>query len=147
MRLVVWLCVGVGLLGVLGCGGPSESVVVSGTVKLDGQPLSHASVTFVPEGATRGLGGSGRTDAEGRYTLTDARGGKGILPGEYRVVISRPLEKDGSAPDPKVPPIESTARETLPARWSDRTATELRATVSKEGRVHEFTLRTAGKGR
>jgi hypothetical protein len=139
MHLVKRLCVAALLVAAPGCGS-SGTVDVSGTVKLNGQPLSGALVTFRPEGATGDLGGAGKTDAEGKYTLTAVRGGKGVLPGEYRVIVSKRLNPDGSEPDPKTPPIESQARETLPAVYSDRNATTLRATVSNEARVHDFPL-------
>jgi hypothetical protein len=112
-------------------------------VTLDEKPLPDAEVRFYPEGSTGGLGGGGRTGPDGKCTLTDARGGKGILPGEYRVVISGRLEPDGSPPDPKAPPIESAARETLPATYSDRDTTRLRATVSRDASVHNFPLKGA----
>jgi hypothetical protein len=132
------------LAGVLGCGS-SEAVVVTGTVTLDGAALPGAVVTFYPEGETRGLGGSGTTGPDGTYTLTSARGGKAVLPGAYRVVVSRFLNPDGSAPDPKVPQAEGNARETLPRRYSDRDATALRATVSKDEAVHHFALKKGDK--
>jgi hypothetical protein len=140
MHLLARLGVALLLAGLLGCGS-SETVVVTGTVTLNGEPLAGAAVTFYPDGTTGGLGGNGWTGPDGRYTLTSARGGKGTLPGTYRVVVSRFLNPDGSAPDPKVPPAEGKARETLPGRYSDRDATELRATVSKDARVHDFTLK------
>jgi hypothetical protein len=63
------------------------------------------------------------------------------------VVVSRPLRKDGSPPDPNVPPIESDARETLPAIYSNRDASTLRAKVSPEAKVHDFALTTPPKKR
>jgi hypothetical protein len=135
------------LCGLVGCGGAAGRVEVTGTVTLDGRPLDGATVTFYPEGQTGGLGGSGRTGPDGRYTLTDARGGTGVLPGEYRVVVSRLLRPDGSAPDPAAPPAESDARETLPAAYHDRDATRLRARVSADARVHDFALQSNAKAR
>jgi hypothetical protein len=139
-------CVALLLAGALGCGS-SGTVAVTGTVKLNGEPLPGAVVTFYPEGGTKGLGGHGTTGPDGKYTLTSARGGQGVLPGAYRVVVSRFLNPDGSAPDPKVPRMEGKARETLPGRYSDRDATELRATVSKDAPAHDFALKADGKGR
>src|SRR5262249_21470090 len=130
-----------------GCGGSSGGVAVTGTVTLDGKPLPGALVTFRPEGATGGLGGSGRTGPDGKYVIMPARGGKGILPGEYRVTVSRQRRPDGSAPDPGAPPIESDARETLPAKYSDPDATGLRATVSGDAKAHDFALRAPPRGR
>jgi hypothetical protein len=140
------LCLAALLLAAAGCGS-SDRVQVTGTVKLDGEPLPDATVTFYPEGETGGLGGSGRTGPDGTYTLTDARGGNGILSGNYRVIVSWLRNPDGSAPDPAVPPIESQARENLPAVYSDRNATTLRARVSQDDRGHDFALQRPRKGR
>jgi len=131
--------------GLLGCGASSGDVPVTGTVTLDEKPLADAVVTFYPVGNTAGLGGAGRTGPDGKYTLTPARGGGGLPPGEYTVVISRLLRPDGTPLPPGVPPIESDARETLPAAYSSRDASKLKRTVSKEAKSYDFALGTAEK--
>jgi hypothetical protein len=133
------------LVGMAGCGVSSDRVAVTGTVTLDGKAVPDAMVTFHPEGTTGGLGGSGKTGPDGKYTLTSAQGGKGVLPGGYKVVVNRLLRPDGSPPDPNTPPIESDGRETLPAIYSNRDSTTLTATVSKDANVHDFALQTAPK--
>ncbi len=132
------------LWAALGCSASNEAAV-TGTVTLDGQPLANALVTFYPEGKTSGLGGSGRTGADGKYTLTPSRKGQGLALGEYRVVISRPLNPDGSPADPNVPPIESKARETLPPTYSQRESSVLKANVSKDQTVYNFPLESRPK--
>ncbi len=132
------------LITLSGCGS-TTGLPVTGTVTLDDQPLPNALIFFYPEGRTAGLGGSGRTGPDGKYELIPAQGRKGIAPGDYKVVISRPLRRDGSPADPNVPPIESDARETLPAIYSDRELSKLSAKVSKEKAVHDFTLRSVKK--
>lgn len=128
----------------LGCGSGGEQPV-TGTVTLDDQPLAGAIVTFYPEGQTPGLGGSGRTGADGKYTLTPSRKGQPVAPGEYRVVIRRPLNPDGSPADPNVPPIESQARESLPPVYSEREHSILTAHVTKEQAVYDFPLKSQPK--
>src|SRR5262249_49649602 len=144
MGSVRWLWAGLLLAGAAGCGGPSDRVAVTGTGTLDGEPLPGAVGTLPPDGATAGQGGGGRTGPDGTYTLTSA-GGAGVPPGAYKVVISRPLRPDGSPPDPGRPPIESDARETLPAVYSSLDATTLTATVSTDAAVHDFSLRLPPK--
>ncbi len=62
-----------------------QSESVTGSIFLDGQPLSHADLFFVgnevTNSATRIFA---RTDAAGRFKITTA-----IPPGEYRVVVKR----------------------------------------------------------
>jgi hypothetical protein len=146
MRLVRSLSAALLLAGVMGCSNGSADVIsVTGTVMLDGGPLPDATVRFYPEGATPGLGGSGRTGSDGKYTLSAARGGGGSPAGSYKVVISRSLRPDGSLPDPKAPPIESDARETLSPIYSNRDASKLTATVSRDAQVHDFLLQTPNK--
>ena len=76
----------------VGCGKPGPQVqYVEGVVVLDGEPVADATVVFVPEAAD-GLVATGRTNAEGRFTLTSVRGGKpngGALVGEYAVTFSK----------------------------------------------------------
>lgn len=118
----------------------SDSVPVGGTVKLDGEPLAGAVVTFAPaDAATTGLGGSGTTDAAGKYAIAGARGEKGLAPGEYVVGVSYRRRPDGTAPDPNVPPMESDAVEKLP-QYSDARQSKLKATVAKDKATHDFPL-------
>ena len=80
------------LCTVVGCGGTKGPAVtaVSGTVLLDGEPLDGASVVFHPTSSS-GLGGSGKTSADGTFGLTTFRAtpGAGVVPGEYVVTISK----------------------------------------------------------
>jgi hypothetical protein len=132
------------LLGIAGCGGGSDGAV-NGTVTLDGNPLKNAVIRFMPLGDTKGLGGGATTDASGKYTLLNAQGGKDLAPGEYKIVVSRRLNKDGSEPDPNVPPIESTASETLPPIFSDENETTLRQTVAADKKTYDIQLETPKK--
>src|SRR5262245_30555200 len=69
------------VLVLAGCGSNTDSsglklVALTGTVlRSDGKPLTHARIEFHPDGETRGQGGKGLSDPEGKYTLTTPRGG------------------------------------------------------------------------
>lgn len=78
-------CCLVGML-VVGCGpkGP-ELGAVTGKVTLDGTPVTNGLVTFVPVGGGRPA--TGKTDANGQYTLMGVDG-KGALLGQHRVSIT-----------------------------------------------------------
>lgn len=133
--VVVALLVLAGLV-VTGCAGKKGDAdtgprsAVQGTVSLKAKPLSGAMVTFIP--VTPGLpdGGSGRTDAEGRYKLITPRGAAGLRPGDYRVVVSQILGPDGKELPAGESPYSSGGKEALPPTYSDATATTLKASVS-----------------
>lgn len=61
---------------------------VSGTVTLDGQPLPHGMVQFVPDAShgTEGPTGVGRIDEKGRFTITTV-GVKGAVVGHHKIRV------------------------------------------------------------
>jgi len=89
LSLVVVACVA-------GCGdGRPQRVPVSGTVLIDGAPLSYGFVTFVP---ATGRSASGQLDKEGRFTLGSYAPGDGVTPGTQRVsVLARESLNDKQA--------------------------------------------------
>lgn len=58
---------------------------VTGQVKLDGNPVPNAIVTFIP--VAGGSSASATTDPQGKYTLMSVLG-DGLPPGKYKVSIS-----------------------------------------------------------
>jgi hypothetical protein len=145
MRYFAALLLGGLLLLALGCGGGESGLLpASGTVTLDGGPLAGALVMFIPEGDTKGQGGSATTGADGRYEVKSAKGGNGLQPGSYRVTVSKRLLPDGSPAPADVPPIESNARETLPRTYSDPSQTTLKLRV-EVGKSLDLPLRSGKK--
>ena len=137
-----------GLMGAaLGCGSKGdEGIPVAGNIAVDGTPVGNAAVVYIPQGSTAGNGGVGMTDPTGRYTLTTPQGKNGLPPGQYKVTVSLRLNPDGSAPDPNVPPIESKARETLPAIYADAQKTQLAATIAAgDKKSFDFDLKVKKK--
>ncbi|MCA9006863.1 MAG: carboxypeptidase regulatory-like domain-containing protein [Planctomycetaceae bacterium] len=94
----------VGLLA--GCsGGAADTPAlsqVSGTITLDGAPLSKASITFQPQSGSSSVG---MTDEAGHYELAYNKDAKGAVPGQHTVVISK-MGEPGSPNDTEdqVPP-------------------------------------------
>src|SRR5687767_10703219 len=83
-----WASCALSLTAVLlaaGCGQESALVPVSGTVTLDGKPVSGMIITFAPQGQTDGNGALGYVDDRGNFELTDSRGEPGAYVGQYRV--------------------------------------------------------------
>lgn len=137
------------LVGLWGCSGfdnapklPS-TVPVSGTVKLNGELIEGAVVTFIPTGDTTGIECIGRTDESGTYSPKQVRGGDGVPPGTYKVVINR-FMRNGK------PVIEDDAGagaggagimiDSIPPKYSNPSSTTLTAKVSEEGNMIDFEL-------
>jgi hypothetical protein len=104
------------------------AVSVSCTVRLNGNPLEGATVTFVPEDCMLGTvkGGSGMTDADGSATIVGEGGAPGLPPGLYKVTVT----KDGGS-------------ESIPARYNARTTLGHEVAVgARAGGSAEFDLRS-----
>jgi hypothetical protein len=101
-------------------------VAVSGTVTLDGAPLTEGVIQFNPAPGTEGPPTAGEI-REGKYSIEKPLG---PVPGKYKVTISgRPPARinEGEAPGgaPKLRP------ETVPARYN--TASQLESDVPAGG--------------
>lgn len=101
MRRLGYLVLGAAILAPAGCGGDGlRRVAVQGKVTAKGVPVANATVSFKPQGDTKGEGGIGTTNAEGAFTLTGSRkGASGVVPGKYKVTVSRFVNRDGSPVD------------------------------------------------
>jgi hypothetical protein len=138
-----WLAL---MVVVAGCGGNTpvlpKLMPVGGTVTLDGKPLSGAAVTFIPTGSTRGIGANGHTDKAGKYEIVTNRGGKGTPEGTYKVLIAKLVMPDGSdfPVNSNIAPIDSPARQILPAFYSEVHQTVLAATVQEGPNSIDFPL-------
>jgi hypothetical protein len=79
-------------IDLLGChgrsGGAANAVPVIGVVTLDGKPIEAALVVFCPETPTSPAA-SGKTDQEGRFTLTTNAATSGAAPGKYRITVTK----------------------------------------------------------
>lgn len=85
VRKVCYVLLPLGVLFLQGCGGGGgrdmpDTVNVSGTIYLDGNPLPDALVTFT----SNEFSSAGRTNSEGRYTLA-----QGAVPGKNTVTIEK----------------------------------------------------------
>lgn len=134
-----------------GCGPkPPETIPVTGLVTLNGQPCSKASVNFIPQGETKGRGGQGQTDEQGRFTVhlddgKSAQGSAGLMAGGYKVLISKLVNPDGTPYKavPDVAPIDSNARETLPEIYSHYEQTKLSVDIQAPSRDLKFDLQSS----
>lgn len=85
---------------IAGCGGSTgpKPVPVKGKVMLKGKPVDGAEVTFLS--TTAGRSASGRTNADGTFSLTTMKTGDGAPPGDYVVTISK-IETKGKKGGPE----------------------------------------------
>ncbi len=144
----VYVCLGI-LTASVGCGGSlpakplPKTVPAAGLITLSGQPLSFATVTFVPKGQTNGIESVGVTDEKGQYSLKQVRGEDGVPPGDYTVVINRYVKTDGTPVrlDGSEPPANLGAVESLPPQYSNPTESILLAKVTDAGGEFKFELK------
>lgn len=132
----------IAMLGLLGCGGDGlRRVAVQGKVTAKGDPVKNATVVFMPLDATKGEGGIGTTDAEGNFTLTGSRrGDKGIVPGKYKVRVSRLMDRDGSILPSDAKEVDYPhARESIPAPYSSPDS-PVEVTVPEKGGTVDVSL-------
>ena len=150
LRLSPGLVIFLGLLLNAGCGGDEsapvkipETVSLSGTVKLDGQPLAGARVVFAS--TAKGMyNAEGVTNDSGVYELTVTIGSKfvaGAMPGIYNVQISRFVAPDGT-PQNSSKPQEFPGRETVPEQYSVPAKSKLQATVAVGRTTQDFDLKS-----
>ena len=130
-----------------GCGGAENDQpdlgLVKGVVTLEGQPLSGASISFLPDS---GRTASARTDANGNYELIYIRDTPGCKLGQNKVIITTlndNAEDDNALEgDDAVIKVERV-KETLPAKYNRKT--ELVAMVKPGENTFDFKLTKSGK--
>ena len=139
---------------------PTHSV--SGVVRVEGQPVVDAIVSFLPENGQ--YPANGRTDASGRYELTSFTRGDGAMEGSFRVTIVKYEEEteDKPAVSGEKPAAEAESEETgnegyvpsgmvvseydtgpknlLPKQYADQQKTSLTATVRADQNTIDFDL-------
>jgi hypothetical protein len=137
-------------LVVLGCAKtPPPVTAVEGTVLLDGKPLPHALVQFMPESSDFGaeLNSTGVTDEMGHFTVTCMRSNEpGAVVGKHKVVVSEgPVPGEIKRNQEKV--AEFTAKlknRPIPANYGNYTATPLSVEVTAGKKDYNLTM-TRGK--
>lgn len=114
-----------------GCGPDyPETIPVSGTVTLDGQPVAGAAVVFTPE---EGQKATGTTDASGRFELSSFQLGDGAVPGRHRVTVAKTTVDSGD---------EEKVVFLIPQEYGNLQTSELVCDVQKEMGPVQFNLET-----
>lgn len=123
--------------------------MIEGTVTYNGEPVEGALVGMTPIDDPKGLPAFGRTNAQGRYTITSLRGGReggGAQIGKYRVTVSKEV------PSREMTPAEQRAydrhgtmpniqpKHVLPLRYSVAGQSGLEVQVDKGKNTFDFNL-------
>ncbi len=115
-------------------------VDVSGTVKLDGNPLPDAIVKFE---SADGQYSVGKTDSSGQYTLQFDSEKQGVTPGEKTVRISTAasLGEGGEEEDGGSEGQPANKTELVPEKYNKKS--ELKRTVEPKGdQTFDFNLKS-----
>ncbi len=121
------------VLAVSGCQ-QSDTVMVTGTVTMNGQPIEKAEVVFHPKKGGRFA--SGVTDAQGHFSLSTAKPGDGAVPGEYMATL-------GEYYPPDAPPSPPKGGGFLPSRFPTKYADPSKSPVTvtvERGKKNELTI-------
>ena len=108
---------------------------VQGKLTAKGVPVDHATVVFVPV-ADKNEGSMGRVEADGTFRLFGPRSLKrGAIPGDYHVLVSRPILPDGRPRNAAAGggELPQAAYESIPAKYSGTGSKGLSVTVPATG--------------
>jgi len=132
-------------LAVTACG-PTPGPKVTGSVNLDGKPLTQARVVFIAKEKGVGTTGQAVTDANGNFeVLPDPRDGRTLTPGNYAVLITKMVDKKGNMPseeDAGQLQAAGLLRNAVPNRYGSEEETQLKAEIkSGENKLPPFELK------
>lgn len=110
----------------LGCSSNAKSPIplkqVSGTVTLDGEPLSQGTITFMPVAGTNSSTGD---IVDGKFTLSTFSKDDGAPPGEYKVAVTAWT----TPPEMGVEGVPA-----IPKHYFDTNTSGLSATISEDAK-------------
>lgn len=124
-HLVLALAIALGLGSCPGCGESSSelpTVRVSGTLNVDGKPVSKGTVHFNPAQGPPATG----IIQEGKFTLSTYKEGDGVVPGKNRIsveVVTEVPTRDG----------DTAAKSLIPAKFMNADTSGLQLDVRPGG--------------
>lgn len=112
-----------------------KRVPVSGTITMNGEPLSLATVEFIPENqAILNTRAGANTNDDGTFSIPKSRG---LEPGDYVVTVYASISFDTQTKEPattETPLGRMITRVLTPPEYNDKST--LRFTVSAKGKNH-----------
>ena len=97
---------------------PETLIQVTGKVVIDGEPLTGATMNFIPDKGTSGTGGFAITDETGEFEALHYSQKAGLEPGTYKVTFSKLVMENGEPIQPGVDAADVAAVEKLPPHLS-----------------------------
>jgi hypothetical protein len=133
------------MLFVAGCNSGGISVsTVTGEVIYNGKPVENALISFVPQ-SPNGRGASGQSESNGTFILlTQGATKNGVIPGSYKILVSKITEIDESGNEVKRQVTGGfdpnnmqeqkmyPQKNLLPEKYAKEETTDLTATVEKK---------------
>lgn len=117
------LLLSIPLLCLSGCGGKDpnlpETIAMSGVVIYQGKPVSDATIMFYPTEGRKPA--SGRSDADGKFSLTTFSKNDGVIPGEHKVTVNAFQST----------PQGVSMTSSIPVKYSTPNTSPLKVTVSE----------------
>lgn len=136
-----WVC-WIGFCIVLaGCGGGNglTTAPVKGKVLVNGQPLSHGTISFRPEA---GSPATGEIRPDGTFTLTTFKPGDGAIVGTHEVLVVATERDAGTIPPPQPGEEVVMGKSIIPQKYTSFSTSGLTAdVVAGEDNSFTFELR------
>ena len=134
---------------ICGCGKKPDTIVVTGTITVDGQPVEEITIVFVPSDAN-GLAAFGKTDSQGKFRLSTASRpvGSGAKAGEYIPTFSKeeligdavaPMPENARAGDMVSMPAPKIVQH-IPVKYSNAQTSGFDPVKVEKGKKNEFTF-------
>jgi hypothetical protein len=96
--------------------------------------LTGTEIILAPVGTTLGPGAEGFAGPDGTFKLADGRGHpRGVVPGEYRVGLRRPLRRDGTFFAERPKPEDPLGGEAFPMRLANASQSSLTLVIPPSG--------------
>jgi len=123
-------------LATCGCGPSDRSVKVTGSVTMGSQPQDGTRISFIPTGTKDDV------PPQGAAAGPDGKFEAKLIPGKYKVILSRLVDKSGKVPGESEDPSQDFTQlresgllsEVIPQKYTSPDATPLAVDIPAEGK-------------
>jgi hypothetical protein len=143
MKQLFWMTT-FSLIAIIGCSFEPSRYPVSGTVMIDGAPAPYVVVTFHPGSPDSIFGGSGKTDATGKFSIGQTGKNTGFPSGDYKVTFSQTLVNGKptlAGSGGKAAEKEPTEKEAVEDDYRDPQKSPITAKVTSGPNVFSFDIK------